>query len=136
MASSGFYVKYTTHSFTQRISIHNTKSIAVDNLKITDHVPVSQDANIIVKLVSPALCVPTPSSTPSGTSTLAERSRVKVCEGVVAQWNGADDRNVDITALGKNGKLDWVCTLPAFGKVNLLLQWEVSTSQKEVINGL
>jgi len=136
VASSGFYTKSTIHSFSQRISIHNTKSTAIDDLKITDHIPVSQDANISVKLISPGLSLSASPSAVSSTSNSAVPTRVNVCDGVFAQWNCADDPSADVTALGKNGQLDWICALPAFGKVNLLLEWEVSTSQKEQIKGL
>jgi len=136
VASSGLYTKSTIHSFSQRISIHNTKPIAIDDLKVIDHIPVSQDANISVKLISPALSPSVSPTTVSSTSNSAVPSRVNVCDGVFAQWNRADDPSADVTALGKNGQLDWICALPAFGKVNLLLQWEVSTSQQERIEGL
>jgi len=136
VASSGLYTKSTIHSFSQRISIHNTKSIAIDDLKVIDHIPLSQDANISVKLISPALSLSVSPTTVPNTSNSAVPTRVNICDGVFAQWNRADDPSADVTALGKNGQLDWICALPAFGKVNLLLQWEVSTSQQERIEGL
>ncbi|KAK7043145.1 hypothetical protein VNI00_008499 [Paramarasmius palmivorus] len=61
---------------------------------------------------------------------------VKVSEGVVAQWDGADDSSVDVDALGKNGKIDWLCDIPAGEKVNLTLQWEVSMPVKTQVVGL
>jgi len=129
---SGFYNKSRTQSFSQRISIQNTKTIAIEGVKITDHIPVSQDANIIVNLISPALTLPK-------TSTLTSKEtppRVKVSEGIIAQWNGSDDPDGDFSALGRNGRIDWICTIPAFGTVNLLLQWEVIGTNKTAIYGL
>ena len=136
MASeSGYYNKSRTQSFSQRISIQNTKTIAIEGVKVTDHIPVSQDANITVNLISPALTLPT-------TSTLKLKGketspRVQVSEGIIAQWNGSDDPNGDFSALGRNGRIDWIlCAIPAFGTVNLLLQWEVTTTKKTEIYGL
>jgi hypothetical protein len=61
---------------------------------------------------------------------------VKVSEGVVAQWDGADDSSADMDALGKNGKINWLCDIPAGEKVNLTLQWEVSMPVKTQVVGL
>ena len=135
MASeSGYYNKSRTQSFSQRISIQNTKTIAIEGVKVTDHIPVSQDANITVNLISPALTLPT-------TSTLKLKGketppRVQVSEGIIAQWNGSDDPNSDFSALGRNGRIDWICAIPAFGTINLLLQWEVIGTNKTTIYGL
>ena len=108
--------------------------MAIEGLKITDQIPVSQNANITVNLISPALTLPT-------TSTLklagkVTTPRVRISEGIYAQWNGSDDPNGDFSALGRNGKIDWLCAIPASGTVNLLLQWEVTTTQKTAIYGL
>ncbi|KAF8961396.1 hypothetical protein BDZ97DRAFT_1759956 [Flammula alnicola] len=113
VSESGFYAKSRTHASTQRITIHNTKPIAIAGLKITDHVPVSRNANI-AQAAAP----------------------VRVAEGVVAQWNGADAPNADVAMLGKDGRLDWICAVPAFSKINLVLQWEVSAAPTVAINGL
>ncbi|KAK7043126.1 hypothetical protein VNI00_008480 [Paramarasmius palmivorus] len=61
---------------------------------------------------------------------------VKVSDGVVAQWDGADDSSVDVDALGKNGKIDWLCDIPAGEKINLTLQWEVAMPVKTQVVGL
>ena len=61
---------------------------------------------------------------------------MRVSEGIVAQWNGSDDLNGDLSALGGNGRIDWICAIPAFGTVILLLLWEVTTTQKTVVYGL
>ena len=134
-SESGYYNKSRTQSFSQRISIQNTKTIAIEGLKITDHIPVSQDASITVNLISPALTLPTTSPTLKLTGK-GTPPRVQVSEGIIAQWSGSDDPDGDFSALGGNGKIDWLCAIPAFGTVNLLLQWEVTTTQKTAIYGL
>ena len=52
---------------------------------------------------------------------------VSVAPGVVAQWHGADEAGVEVEALsmGKDGKLNWVCAIPAQETIGLVLQWEV-----------
>jgi len=40
------------------------------------------------------------------------------------------------SALGKDGMLEWVCAIPALGKVNLLLEWEVTNNPETRIVGL
>ena len=130
ISQSGFYNKFRTHAFSQYITVHNTKSVDIENLKITDNIPVSQDANITVNLISPKLIIPLPSTT---LGNKAASSSVTVADGVVAQWS---DGNSNVNALGKDGRLDWICSIPAHAKINLPLQWEVSTTQKKPIEGL
>jgi hypothetical protein len=55
---SGFYTKTSNHSYAQRITVFNTKATVVEWLKIVDQMPVSEDARIAVKLMSPVLTVP------------------------------------------------------------------------------
>ncbi|KAF8150953.1 hypothetical protein B0H34DRAFT_665975 [Crassisporium funariophilum] len=133
VSESGFYSKSTTHAFSQRITIHNYKTVDVQGVKVTDHIPVSQDANIIVNLISPALTIPSPSTSlskvPNGKTTVPPP--VEVADGVVAQWNGGVEEG------GKDGRLDWICSIPALTKISLLLHWEVvTTQQKAEIFGL
>ena len=82
----------------------------MENLRIVDQVPVSEDEQVKVKVISPNLGV---SETPSkGTSKEKGKEREKmlqkvtVAKGVVAQWDGADEplSDGDVSALGKNGK--------------------------------
>lgn len=113
---------------------------------------MSEDSQIVVKLVSPALSSAALSSSaaagstvkalklPAGTSapseTISIPSQVKVAQGVTAYWDGADEPDVDTEALGKDGKLNWALGVPAQEKVNLVLQWEVTTPLKANVVGL
>jgi hypothetical protein len=63
-------------------------------------------------------------------------ARVKVTEDAYALWDGADDGEVDLEALGKDGKFNWVCSVPAQGKLNLTAQWEVSVPLNVDVAGL
>ncbi|KAF4603077.1 hypothetical protein EYR38_003482 [Pleurotus pulmonarius] len=126
---SGFYTKSSKHSYNQRVTIVNTKTQPVGNLKVLDRIPISEDSQITVKLLNPSLSLPLITSS-AGTVSLpsigedsasiktkddAERplmAPVKVSSGVAAQWDGADDPQGDVTALGKDGKLNWLCSIP------------------------
>jgi len=143
---SGFVTRSSNTTFTQRILLHNTKSIAVDNVKVLDQIPVSEDSIITVKLISPPLeSTNIPGGTVTSTSSGVENKSgvkvpppVKVAQGIVAQWDGADDLTSedDLSSLGNDGKISWVCSIPSQGKVTLTLQWEVSAPLKTNITGL
>ncbi|KAJ2927871.1 hypothetical protein H1R20_g9233, partial [Candolleomyces eurysporus] len=147
LSQSGFMSRTRHYVFSQRITIHNTKSLAIDNLTIVDQIPVSEESSITVKLLSPPLSLPdlsaagTASSNSSSLKDTKENklgvrvpSPIKVSHGVVAQWDGVDDVNSDdgVENLGKDGKLNWVCSLPSQGKITLTLQWEVSAPLSSV----
>ncbi|KAK0446772.1 hypothetical protein EV421DRAFT_1791263 [Armillaria borealis] len=122
---SGFYTKSSNYVYVQRISIHNTKATTtVENLKILDQIP-------------PALSLPDGSSIKT-VKTNASRAvpHVQVSEGVVARWEGSDESGIDVDALGKDGKINWLCTIPPQGKINLVMQWEVSTPARAHVTGL
>jgi hypothetical protein len=132
--------KTRNYVFSQRITVHNTKSQAIDNLTIVDQIPVSEESSITVKLLSPALSLPdfSATGTASSGSFLKDTKEnklgirvplpIKVSHGVVAQWDGVDEVNSEdgVENLGKDGKLNWVCSVPSQGKITLTLQWEVS----------
>ncbi|KAJ3512382.1 hypothetical protein NMY22_g15349 [Coprinellus aureogranulatus] len=65
-STSGLLSKTSLTSFTQRITMHKTTATAIKDLKILARIPVSQDAQINVKLVSPSL--PSPSGPPTSSS--------------------------------------------------------------------
>jgi len=76
-------------------------------------VPVSENPSITVTLNGPALNLPAAPVTPSKGSIKAPPP-VTVSEGVVAQWDSsADEPNFDMEALGKDGKFNWVCSVPS-----------------------
>ncbi|KAJ7205272.1 hypothetical protein GGX14DRAFT_522742 [Mycena pura] len=140
-SQSGFYTKSATHVFSQRIAVHNTKGVAVERLKIVDQIPVSRDSQIEVKLVAPALTLPSESSGGGNSvsgfgSTLktakpkaaAPPQKLDVARGVVAQWDGTDEPDCAVESLGLDRKLNWICAVPSQGKLNLSLDWEVTVS--------
>jgi hypothetical protein len=124
---SGYVSKTLNQSFTQRITVQNTKSITLNSLKILDHIPVSQDERVQVKLVQPSLPA-------SGQS--SSRKTVSVGKGIYAQWDGADDDAVVDEMVGTDGKLNWMLQIPPMGTVNLVLEFEVSSVPGLAISGL
>ncbi|KAJ7847751.1 hypothetical protein B0H14DRAFT_3453626 [Mycena olivaceomarginata] len=133
LSQSGFYKKSATHSFTQRITVHNTKSVPVDGLRIVDQIPVSRNAQVKVKVIQPVLPLgegegatgkgaEAESNAGAGAGAKGkgkQSASVSLSKGVVAQWDGGDktDRRVS-----------WVCAVPAQGKINLTLEWTVTVS--------
>ncbi|KAJ7591028.1 hypothetical protein C8J56DRAFT_550654 [Mycena floridula] len=133
LSQSGFYSKSSNYVFTQRITIHNTKTIPVTRLKIIDQIPVSEDNEIAVKLLQPALVLPNSNKTKS--ASVLEKS-LKVSNDVTAQWDGADAEVTDAEALGRDGKLNFICVMAAQAKLNLTLQWDVQSPAKTEVTGL
>ena len=123
---SGFYTKSSNTSFSQRITVHNTKPSPISGVTIIDQIPVSDDSQVSVVLKNPRLTFPGESKTVP--SFLVE-------DGVTAYWHDSGDTG-DIVSLGKDGKLKWVCSLAPQKKLNLLLQWEVSFPSQTVVTGL
>jgi hypothetical protein len=77
----------------QTITLFNTKSTAVHDVKIIEQVPVSQDSAIIVKLVAPAL----------SSDQVGEKKAsllMVVSHDVVARWHGTEDTGVNVASLG------------------------------------
>jgi hypothetical protein len=118
--------------------VFNTKSTSVEDVRIVDQVPVSEDEQIKVKLVSPALTVSSGGSESASKEKEKAVQKVGVAKGVVAQWDGADEPETDgdPKVLGKTGKINWVCSVPPQGKINLVLQWEVTALVSTHIMGL
>ncbi|KAF5369113.1 hypothetical protein D9615_010435 [Tricholomella constricta] len=140
LSQSGFYTKTATHVFTQHVTVFNTKPTPAEGVRIVEQVPVSEDAQIHVTLVSPALARDGSSSGGGGGSGGKEGARmVTVAKGVSAMWEGAEGAEPDLdldSALGRNGKFCWVCTVPPQGKINLVLQWEVAAPARTEVVGL
>lgn len=162
LSKTGLINKSDVYLFTQRITVHNSKSIDVENVKIIDQVHVSEDSTISVKLIAPALQLPTSGDSgsiksakasgfglgsskkePSGSTSAAVGplripAPVNVSAGVTAKWDYGceEEENLDVASLGKDGKVNFFCALPAQGKSNLTLQWEVSAPTKTKIAGI
>jgi hypothetical protein len=94
---------------------------------------MSDDSTVIVKQIAPALGEVVKEGT---TGELRVPEKLKISREVYAQWNGADEPDVNIEILGKDGKFDWVCTVPAQGKIDMFLRYEVISPPRTDITGL
>lgn len=97
----------------------------MENVKILEQVPVSEDEQIGVKVISPPL-------------SRAEGS-VAVQDGVIARWDGGDPESDDLDSKGtieKDGRIVFACQVPAQGKITMMLQWEVSAPGMVEVRGL
>jgi hypothetical protein len=132
----GFARKTCSSIFEQRISVFNTKPNPVTSLQVLDQFPVSEDSTITVNLTAPPLVLPTPNK--KGMFKVPEAVKISETAGakVKAQWDGADDLDTDPSLLGKEGKLGWVCEVPAQRTVVLTLGWEVVCPYGTDIMGL
>jgi uncharacterized protein (TIGR02231 family) len=146
-AQIGFVSKTTVNSYSQRISVYNTKSIKIKDLRIIDQVPVSADESITVKLTTPAL--PSAPSRIDGSAKeekKVDRSRpvshpmFNVSPGIGAEWGDGTEDTTSVAGgavvVGQDGKLSWVCEIPSQGKVNLLLEWEVTSPASTYVYNL
>ncbi|KAG5645737.1 hypothetical protein DXG03_005433 [Asterophora parasitica] len=129
---NGFYGNTVTHSFDQRITVSNTKPHAVTNLKVVDRFPTSDTSQITVKGISLELSIVPEQDRLKSVNAAADLppAPIQVAEGVLAQWDGADEPGCDVEALGLNGKINWLCAVPAHSKINLLLSFEVTAPRK------
>nr|GAT55163.1 predicted protein [Mycena chlorophos] len=131
---SGLLSKTTTHTFNQRITIFNTKSLHVSRVKVVDHIPASQNAQIEVKLISPALALPgnagsvKVSSNSNSRGVNATPQKIVVSKEVVAQWDGVDEPDCVLESLGLDRKVNWICAVGSQAKVTVGLEWEVTVS--------
>ncbi|KAJ8519108.1 hypothetical protein ONZ45_g3933 [Pleurotus djamor] len=140
LTEGGFYSKHFSRVFTQQITVQNTKAIPVNDLTIVDHIPISEDSQITVKLIEPELTLPgKDKSTLISKSTKSPPEKptpVVVSKGVTAIWDGADDPENDVRSLGQYGRIAWKCVIPEQDKVNVNLIWEVNTPSKVAVGGL
>ncbi|KDR77513.1 hypothetical protein GALMADRAFT_65991 [Galerina marginata CBS 339.88] len=121
-----------SYLFDQRITVTNTKATAVEGVKVQEQIPVSEDATIFVNVLSPALVLPRADK--KGVFSIPEP--VKVGGLATAQWDGAEEPDMDPSLLGKDGKFSWICSIPSQGKLTLLLSWEVVCPYGSDIMGL
>ncbi|KDQ13206.1 hypothetical protein BOTBODRAFT_175811 [Botryobasidium botryosum FD-172 SS1] len=123
-AKSGLYTKTQTHSYSQRITVFNTRTQPVENVAVLAQVPVSQDAAITVKVSNPALPPPAPDQNQGGASGSVPGA-VRVSGAVSAAWEDS-----------KEGRFKWIAKLAPQEKLMLELEWEVSALATTIIDGL
>lgn len=131
-----FSTKIKTTSSTQSITIHNTKTISVAGIHVLDHVPVSEDYRIAVKVRSPGLNMPVGDEERNLTLRKPADQEVTIQEGVIAKWDSGSEDGDENVNIGKDGKLKWVVNLPALEKINLVLAYDISSAANLQLVGL
>jgi len=108
-------------SYTQRITIKNTRSTAISPLFIKDQVPVSENTEIKVTVLEPKdIGLPN------------DRREVGVASGVKARWAvynrsyGESDGASPSQGVEEEGVVEWVCDIESGKVVDVSLQWDVS----------
>ena len=102
MSRSGLMLigKTTSHVFDQHITVYSTKSVSIICLKILDQIPVSDNSKMVVNMTNPPLVLPQPNK--KGLYTVP--TAVTVGSQAVAQWKGADERDIEPSLIGKDGE--------------------------------
>jgi hypothetical protein len=116
--------------------VFNTKPTPVTSIKILDQLPVSEDSTLTVNITAPAVVLPIANK--KGEFRIPDPVKISEAVGSKAnvQWEGADDPDMDPSLLGKDGRLRWVCEVPAQKKIALALGWEVVCPYGTEVMGL
>ncbi|KAF4579599.1 hypothetical protein EYR36_001417 [Pleurotus pulmonarius] len=109
-SESGFYSSLSSHTYSQYITVHNTKNITVRDLTIIDQIPLSEDSQVAIKLINPALPPPPAASSAVGSMRILTKSEktpapLKVGDNVTAQWDSGDGPRDDASVIGREGRI-------------------------------
>ncbi|KAG6905507.1 hypothetical protein DXG01_002291 [Tephrocybe rancida] len=113
LSESGFYTKTTTQVFTQGITVHNTRSTLVERVRIAEQIPVPDDVQIQVKLVTPTLVL----KERDGDEALEKP--VAVSKGVSALWEGRRRARAEFGDVGQEWEVQLGVCGAAAGKDQL-----------------
>lgn len=112
--------KQDISTYSQRISIRNSRSTSVPGLRVIDHVPTSTDAVVKVNMLAPTGLGPAvlPANNTPEDKSVKEREWVRTQKRVKARWAPLD--------VGGEGTIEWSCDIKAGEELGLELSWEVS----------
>ncbi|KAF5359786.1 hypothetical protein D9756_003001 [Leucocoprinus leucothites] len=124
------YKPVATYSCSQPITVTNTRDIPISSLTVIDSIPTTGEIDISIKLVNPPLKYPE-ATAPGFKNLVQARTGMPVVEGiptscsVFARWDMVDETLHDLSSLGANGKMNWVCSIAEKESIDLNLQWQV-----------
>ena len=141
----GVHKKYTHKTYSNQITIHNTRPTPIQNLHVIDNIPVSQDDRISINLLIPGLSLP-------GVEGTSFQENVSVSENdhgdgqeeasgrgiqtkprVTAQWDTDGDPNADENVAGEDGRVNWTVALDSQETVTLALKYRMSHPESLVV---
>ena len=136
--------KSAVTTFSERISIKNTRSWPLSRLIVKGQVPISQDSRLRVSVVQPSekdvgppnlpsFSIPTGSISKSSSSSETVSSKTLVAQiskGVVARWAQKYEEGGGSGGANGDGVIEWICN-DVVGKLDLDLICEVSAPQEE-----
>lgn len=98
-----------------------------------DNIPVRTDQKVAVVLHEPRLA-----ESSCSLYTVPQKNGNQSRCRVVAQWEDAEGCSGSYynRSFGKNGKINWFCTVPSNESVELTLRWDVTGPQGEEIQNL
>jgi hypothetical protein len=108
----------------------NPRGTPVSSLTIIDNIPTVEDSDIVIELINPPLEYPE-SGAPGFKDAEHTRTGVQVTEGIPntcsvhASWDMVGDPFQDLSPLGANGKINWVCSVGKKESMDINLQWQV-----------
>jgi len=135
-------------TFSQRISIKNTRSKPLSRLIVKDRVAISQDSRLRVSLIQPSEKDVGPStlplsSVPSGSISISKSSSneasssktqlAQISKGVTARWAQKYEDGGGWGGAKGDGIIEWICS-DVVGTLDLDLISEVSAPQDETWN--
>ncbi|QRV90683.1 hypothetical protein RhiJN_18701 [Ceratobasidium sp. AG-Ba] len=109
--------KQLTKTHSQRITIRNLRPSLVSGLRIFDRVPVSDDTQIKVNVVTPDGLGSVIGENEDSEVT-KDRTWKSVQKGVKARWADLD--------VGGEGIVEWACDVQPNGEIHLEFVWEVN----------
>jgi hypothetical protein len=130
LATSGILSKTKTHAYTQRITVQNNKSKPIVHFTIIDHVPVSENSSINVKLIQPTL------PSPGNSDPVEMKKWYGAGNGLWSRWAPLEGNEEELSSAKGEGKIEWRCELQGGKGTTLVTEWQVSAPASEQIVGL
>ena len=120
-----------TTTYTQRITVKNTRTASLPRLIIRDQIPVSSDERIKMVLLEPKeLPGVGMDGTKRGGISVNLLKEVTVAKGIRARWFTKDDEEVETeTTSGADtpqGIIEWISEFDAGRSADISMVWEVT----------
>lgn len=121
-----------TTTYTQRITVKNTRTASLPRLIIRDQIPVSSDERVKIVLLEPKelpIVGMDGTKTKRGGSSMNVSREVTVAKGIRARWFTKDDEEVETETSGADtpqGIIEWISEFDAGRSADISMVWEVT----------